>query len=863
MSSSLAFAAFQEVDDGRNLNPSIVDNEWLDEINLHFGEWMKQIIDWTDQNLGWLLSLIRWPFQFLFDLLMNEDPGRTSIMDIPWYWVAIAFFVIGSIARNTRVGLMVGLMVATCGLLGPDYWSVTAKTFGMIAVSVFLCALIGVPIGILCGRIDAVWNAVRPTLDAMQVVHSFVYMLPFIFFWGVGEVSATMVTMVFALPPIVRLTNLGVRQVPEDVVEASRSYGASELRVLTDVQLPLARPAIMTGLNQTLLLAISMLGIAALMGAENLGTLLWRAISSQNLPLAASGGLAFFLVAVVLDRISQREIDDDMSLVERIRQALALRKDPEALEGLVAEEADKRSALTEEPVQPDEAPAPVSSRERIGLLVAGAGAILAALSVFLPWGADAGLISGWGRTEDETDLVGASFSGIEASGANMFGVAVLLLSVIAALAAFRPLFSFEDSASTRINQVQFMLFGGLGVVAVLIWLLNMFGSGVGALATIGMLLFAGAAVLVIVDTWIRGSARLGADGALIASLGALGAALGYLLANESPLTVQYSHQIGLYVALIGTIVASTGALLAMTTAPYGPLRPLSLNTNVGAIIGVIFGLILLFVGSYAVWMVDLRTDSLITPEMQAEIDRLSEEAGDDINKQISNGQKITNMINLAKSAAAPQYYGLGDGQQVNERWVFTGIQSDFLEMCGPIDLCDDERYSTPGAREENADRFSGTLTTLVADGQLEADDTLRLERNPRSTNGPGLGWPTVVLGALSGLFAIASSGVFGRGEGLVWRAGTLAAGLGLASLMIPVSWIFSFTRSGHPAAITGAGAFFAAVAAFVLFALGRGAISEFRRKKVYAELKSAETTISLSDETTKEAQAVLAGSGSA
>ena len=141
----------------------------------------------------------------------------------------------------------------------------------------------------------------------MQVIHAFVYLLPFIYFWGVGRVAATMATMVFALPPLIRLTNLGIRQVPEDVVEASRAYGAPERRVLMDVQLPLARPAIMTGVNQTLLLAFSMLGIAAILGAGGLGSLLFRALGQQDVSLAAASGLAFFILAVILDRISQTE----------------------------------------------------------------------------------------------------------------------------------------------------------------------------------------------------------------------------------------------------------------------------------------------------------------------------------------------------------------------------------------------------------------------------------------------------------------------------------------------------------------------------------------------------------------------------
>ena len=170
----------------------------------------------------------------------------------------------------------------------------------------------------------------RPVLDAMQVVHSFVYMLPFIFFLGrrrgVGHDGDDGVRFADAL---IRLTNLGIRQVPADVVEASRAYGASEMRVLFDVQFPLARPAIMTGVNQTLLLSISMLGIAAIMGAGGLGrSCCSRAINRQDVALAASAGLAFFLVAVVLDRISQREASDTGNLLRRIRLAWANRRTP-------------------------------------------------------------------------------------------------------------------------------------------------------------------------------------------------------------------------------------------------------------------------------------------------------------------------------------------------------------------------------------------------------------------------------------------------------------------------------------------------------------------------------------------------------
>jgi glycine betaine/proline transport system permease protein len=247
-------------------DPTLVDNEVLDEYTIPFGEWIDQAVDWIAVNLTGLLELIEWPFKTLLDLVVND-----FLLQVSWVLVVTMMFLIAWLVRNLKVAFGVAAALTLCGLLGDAYWIETARTIGYIAVAVGLCVVIGLPIGILCGRLDGAWTVTRPTLDAMQVVHAFVYMLPFIFFWGIGPVAATMATMVFALPPLIRLTNLGVRQVPEEVVEASRAYGAPEYRVLLDVQIPLARPAIMTGVNQTLLMSISMLGIAAIMGAGGLG----------------------------------------------------------------------------------------------------------------------------------------------------------------------------------------------------------------------------------------------------------------------------------------------------------------------------------------------------------------------------------------------------------------------------------------------------------------------------------------------------------------------------------------------------------------------------------------------------------------
>lgn len=310
-----------ECEGAQGAETSVFDSMILDQWEVPFGDWVDQMVDWIDANLSWLLDAIRWPFSFLLDNFVDD-----FLIEIGWLWVVLATVIIGALVRTPKVGVAAGLAMGFCGLLGTNYWIETVRTLGMVLVAVILCAIVGIPLGILCGRVDSVWNVVRPILDAMQVVHAFVYMLPVIFFWSIGVVPGTMVTMVFALPPLIRLTNLGIRQVPEDVVEASRAYGATELRVLVDVQLPLARPALMTGLNQTLLMSIAMIGIAAIMGAGGLGRLVYRAVQNLDIAASAASGLALFLLAVVMDRLSQPEVSDGGNLFGRIHQAWTHRR---------------------------------------------------------------------------------------------------------------------------------------------------------------------------------------------------------------------------------------------------------------------------------------------------------------------------------------------------------------------------------------------------------------------------------------------------------------------------------------------------------------------------------------------------------
>ena len=541
------------------LGPGITDNTVLDQFEVPFGEWMDQAVDWITVNLKWFLSIVEWPFQTLINVLVKD-----ILEPISWVWVVLAFFVVGSLVRSVKIGAFAALGLGICGVLGNAYWLETARTIGFVGVAVLLCVLVGIPLGIVCGRVDGIWQVVRPVLDAMQVVHSFVYMLPFIYFFGIGEVSATMVTMVFALPPLVRLTNLGIRQVPEDVVEASRAYGAPEWRVLTDVQIPLARPAIMTGINQTLLLAISMLGIAAIMGAGGLGRLLFGALSRQSVAEGAASGLAFFLVAVVLDRISQRETAGQPGLLARIRLAWVHLREPEKL--LTPDEAETSRRILDAEQQSQGTFAEVTTKERLGVLVSALGGLVASVSVFLAWHSGAGFLSAYGRRSDES-LAGQDLSGISISGGSWFGYIILLL--------------------------------GLFVLA----------SAVNTLVAPG-----------------RGARWWAADGAVIASLALFVITFAYALAQPSELANDAGTGVGVFMALVGAAICCVGSMWWIRQAPHSPIHPLKARIGWGRVVGAGLAVIVVFVGAIAGWSFDRRADVIITADVQARIDELKEKA---------------------------------------------------------------------------------------------------------------------------------------------------------------------------------------------------------------------------------------------
>ena len=541
-------------DDG----PGILDDAVLDEFNIPFGSWIEEAVNWITLNMGGVLDVIAWPFEFLLENLVDR-----FLIAIPWLVVVAIMFVIAWLVRNLTVALGSAAGLIVCGLLGNEFWVQTARTIGFILVAVIVCIIIGIPLGVLSGRVDSVWQVMRPTLDAMQVIHSFVYLLPFVYFWGVGRVSATMATMVFALPPLIRLTNLGIRQVPEDVVEASRAYGARELRVLRDVQLPLARPAIMTGINQTLLLAFSMLGIAAILGAGGMGALLFRALGQQDVNLAASAGLGFFLLAVILDRISQTQTGG-AGLFSRMSTAWRARREPE----LLLENPDFNPSLSstqsEEEVTEGQV-APVDSQERLLAGLVGVGALISLASLAFAWASNGSLFTGYSRLAD-AGLDGSSFGAFDAEGGSWFAYIVLIGAVM------------------QIATVLLVLSG-------------------------------------------RRRARMfNPDIAVVLSIALVITVLGYLVANPSEMSPGYSAGLGVLVALVGGVVSTVAGVVWIRSAPYGPRRPLRQRIGASQIVVASFAIGIAAVSMVSMWQLDERGGVVLTPALQAEIEEVKRKA---------------------------------------------------------------------------------------------------------------------------------------------------------------------------------------------------------------------------------------------
>ncbi|MFP4017762.1 MAG: ABC transporter permease [Bacteroidales bacterium] len=280
-------------------------------INIPLGKWVEQGVDWLSASAGGFFDAITVGVDAMVDALENT-------LMFPNPYVVIIIFAIISYALNSKGlkpfsksgwkaggGMFIFTILGLWLLLAMGYWEETMQTIALTIVAAFIALVIGIPVGIYASRHDTGEQIIRPILDFMQTLPPFVYLIPAIIFFSVGNVPGVIATIVFSLPPAVRLTNLGIRNVQKDVVEASLAFGCTQRQLLYKVQIPLAMPTILAGVNQVIMLALSMVVIASMVGAGGLGQAVYRGILKADMALGFEAGLGIVILAIFLDRLTQ------------------------------------------------------------------------------------------------------------------------------------------------------------------------------------------------------------------------------------------------------------------------------------------------------------------------------------------------------------------------------------------------------------------------------------------------------------------------------------------------------------------------------------------------------------------------------
>ena len=254
-------------------------------------------VKWLTRELAWLFDGIR---DVITLVLVRLEEG---LLWTPWPALIIAVVLLAWGLANWKVALFSALALLAVGFMG--LWTSAMETLALVITSVGLSIIIGVPLGVLGARSNLANSAMRPVLDGMQTMPSFVYLVPAILFFSLGNVPAVMATIIYAVPPAIRFTNLGIRQVSPEVLEAARSFGTTPTQLLMKVQIPMALPTIMAGINQTTMMALAMVVVASLVGAGGLGEDVLRALGRQEPGNAVIAGLGIVILAIIIDRITQ------------------------------------------------------------------------------------------------------------------------------------------------------------------------------------------------------------------------------------------------------------------------------------------------------------------------------------------------------------------------------------------------------------------------------------------------------------------------------------------------------------------------------------------------------------------------------
>lgn len=270
--------------------------DWLTETKIPVGRTAKTVFDWMNTHLGGVFDAISTLMEAMIAAIL-------WCLETPHPLVLIALFVALTWGLQRNWKLCIGVALGFLFILNQGYWDETMESLTLILSACVVCMGLGVPIGIAAAHRPGLYRVLSPVLDLMQTLPTFVYLIPAIVFFGLGMVPGLIATVIFVLPAPIRLTRLGVASTPVALVEAATAFGATPRQLLWKVELPYALPQIMAGLNQTIMLSLSMVVIAALVGANGLGVPVVRALNSVNTSLGFESGFIIVVVAILLDRM--------------------------------------------------------------------------------------------------------------------------------------------------------------------------------------------------------------------------------------------------------------------------------------------------------------------------------------------------------------------------------------------------------------------------------------------------------------------------------------------------------------------------------------------------------------------------------
>ncbi|ALX48745.1 ABC transporter permease [Lentibacillus amyloliquefaciens] len=266
------------------------------DIRFKLGDYVETIVNFLDQSLESFFDFI-----YLFSSeIINGIEG--FLLFLPWWLFILIIVLLGWYFKSITAGILYGVFIFLVGTFG--LWEDLMTTIAIVMTAVIISLALGIPLGVWMAFSKGFSTVMRPILDAMQTMPSFVYLIPAIFFFGLGNVSAIFATLIYAIPPVIRLTELAIRGVDKEVIESAQSFGSSNMQMLFKIQLPQALPTIMAGVNQTTMMALAMVVIASMVGAQGLGEQVLVSINQIDIALGFEAGISIVFLAIIIDRIT-------------------------------------------------------------------------------------------------------------------------------------------------------------------------------------------------------------------------------------------------------------------------------------------------------------------------------------------------------------------------------------------------------------------------------------------------------------------------------------------------------------------------------------------------------------------------------